>query len=411
MGELWAHLRSQPFDEWIVLLNGAAQEGDLPQGIFSDPRVAVCHYQGKTTNIGEIKHEACMRTTGDVIIELDHDDILVGGAVKATRGAFADDEIVFVYSDAWRFMDDGGLPRAFRKDYGWEDHEATIGGRRFRVAVTPEPTAYHVSLIWFAPDHMRAWRRSTYVEVAGHDPALKVCDDLDLMCKLFMKGRFKKLPGDGTESCYYQYRIHGENSWLKNSDEIQRVQRQLQWKYLRPMIEAETEKEIRLDLGGRIGSPDGYRSVDLKNADEIVDLEGPWPWDNSSIGVIRASDALEHLVDPIHTMSEIHRVLRPGGYLVSDTPSTCGPDGKAGQGAFQDPTHISFWNANSFWYYTREAQARFIDNTMTTFLPVIVTNYYPSQWHIKNMIPYVRADLVAVKDGYRPHGPFWTAKG
>jgi hypothetical protein len=60
---------------------------------------------------------------------------------------------------------------------------------------------------------------------------------------------------------------------------------------------------------------------------------------------------------------------------------------------------------------TRQAQARFIDNTTIRFLPIIVKNYYPSQWHADNMIPYVRADLVAVKDGSRPHGPFWTAKG
>ena len=75
----------------------------------------------------------------------------------------------------------------------------------------------------------------------------------------------------------------------------------------------------------------------------------------SAAAVARAHDALEHLRDPIHTMREIHRCLAPQGWLLSQTPST------DGCGAFQDPTHVSFWNSNSFWYYTRADQNRFID--------------------------------------------------
>ena len=32
--------------------------------------------------------------------------------------------------------------------------------------------------------------------------------------------------------------------------------------------------------------------------------------------------------------------------LLSLTPST------DGRGAYQDPTHVAFYNENSFWYYT-----------------------------------------------------------
>ena len=45
-------------------------------------------------------------------------------------------------------------------------------------------------------------------------------------------------------------------------------------------------------------------------------------------------------------MTEIWRLLKPGGLLVSSTPST------DGRGAFQDPTHYAFWNENSFKYFT-----------------------------------------------------------
>jgi len=45
-------------------------------------------------------------------------------------------------------------------------------------------------------------------------------------------------------------------------------------------------------------------------------------------------------------MRETHRCLSPQGWLLSQTLST------DRRGAFQDPTHVSFWNSNSFWYYT-----------------------------------------------------------
>jgi SAM-dependent methyltransferase len=48
-------------------------------------------------------------------------------------------------------------------------------------------------------------------------------------------------------------------------------------------------------------------------------------------------------------MEEIWRVLKPGGIFESSTPST------DGRGAFQDPTHISFWNRNSWLYYSEKA--------------------------------------------------------
>jgi len=33
-----------------------------------------------------------------------------------------------------------------------------------------------------------------------------------------------------------------------------------------------------------------------------------------------------------------------------------------------------------------------------------VVNYYPSDWHKDNNVPYVGGNLVAIKYGYRPPG-------
>jgi glycosyltransferase involved in cell wall biosynthesis len=80
-------------------------------------------------------------------------------------------------------------------------------------------------------------------------------------------------------------------------------------------------------------------------ADQVVDLRFAWPWADSSVDYIVAHDVFEHLPDKIHTMNEAWRVLRPGGRIEIAVPTT------NGTGAFQDPTHTSFWNRRSFLYF------------------------------------------------------------
>ena len=104
---------------------------------------------------------------------------------------------------------------------------------------------------------------------------------------------------------------------------------------------------MKLNLGSCDRAFPGFVSVDLcLPADQIVNLAGPWPWEDSSIEEIRAYDIIEHLPDKIHTMNEAWRVLRPGTLFDIEVPTT------DGMGAWQDPTHVSYWNRNSFLYYT-----------------------------------------------------------
>ena len=77
----------------------------------------------------------------------------------------------------------------------------------------------------------------------------------------------------------------------------------------------------------------------------VADLNLPWPWPTNSVEAIRAFDVIEHLINKIHTMNELWRVLKPGGEVRIVVPTTDGP------GAWQDPTHVSFWNRRSFMYY------------------------------------------------------------
>lgn len=129
--------------------------------------------------------------------------------------------------------------------------------------------------------------------------------------------------------------------------------------------------------------------MDLHGARIAADLDERWPFGDGEVGVFRAHDALEHLRDPINTMREIHRCPAPKGWLLSRPPST------DGRGALQDPTHVLFWSSNSFWYYTRTDQNRFIDCPVR-FQANRLKNFFPSEWQREHQIVYVKADLSKV---------------
>ena len=71
------------------------------------------------------------------------------------------------------------------------------------------------------------------------------------------------------------------------------------------------------------------------------------PFADNSAEAVRAFDFLEHVANDrrIQIIEEIWRVLKDGGLFEHLTPST------DGRGAFQDPTHLSFWNLNSWFYF------------------------------------------------------------
>lgn len=126
---------------------------------------------------------------------------------------------------------------------------------------------------------------------------------------------------------------------------------------------------------------------DQEGADINCDLNDGIPLHDNSVGVINASHLIEHLRDPLKTMSEIHRVLAPGGWAFIEVPST------DGRGVWQDPTHVSYWNENSFFYYTKRSQAQYIRNNTIRFSSMrLETNWW------KNNVAVVNTHLVALKD-------------
>lgn len=106
---------------------------------------------------------------------------------------------------------------------------------------------------------------------------------------------------------------------------------------------------LRLNLGCSDSHMRGYLNVDLcEPADLVVDLSRPWPWPDDTVEEIKAWDIFEHLPSKKFSMDQAYRVLVPGGRLDLFVPTT------DGRGAFQDPTHQSFWTPNDLFYFCVE---------------------------------------------------------
>ncbi|HVU02851.1 MAG TPA: glycosyltransferase [Polyangiaceae bacterium] len=376
--------------EWVVVPNGPP--APLPEEIVRDPRVKIAPAPPDMVGkIGALKRFACDACSGDVFVELDHDDLLTERALERIQKAVLDGA-GFVYSDFVNFLPDGSS-QTYDARFGWTAREETIDGHAYRVSEAFDCDARSLYEIFFAPNHVRAWARDTYYSAGGHDPSLEVCDDHDLVCRTYLTGdRMVRVP-----ECLYLYRLQegDRNSYLEQNAQIQKLQLAVGNKYFYRLVEEWCRREglPRWDLGGRVGCPEGYRSIDLADADLVHDVTTGLPFADSSVGILRAYDFLEHVpaASVVPVMNEIHRVLVPGGWLLSRTPST------DGRGAFQDPTHVSFWNENSFWYYTKKDFSRFVRGIACRFQGTRVWTEFPTEWHRHNQIPYVYADLCALK--------------
>lgn len=376
LSKVYASIKDQPFHEWIVVLNNGAKSVS-----FDDPRVKVHFLPCAVEWVGPLKKYACALATGDVLLELDHDDLLMRGAIAKVQAAFGDPEVGFVYSNSLHV---GG--ERYSDAFGWRFRRAKWEGVVVDEVVSFPPTPEAVSRIWYAPNHLRAFRRSVYESVGGYSDKMRVLDDQDLMARMFCATKFVHL-----DEPLYVYRIHGSNSWLKHQAEIQPNCIRLYDENIERMVLRLDGR--KLDLGGRFNKTPPYESVDLKDADVVADLNQPWPFADNSVAVIRANDVFEHLRDPLHVMRECYRVLKPGGWLMGQVPST------DGRGAFQDPTHVSFWNENSFLYYTHANWAKYID-TPVRFQAV---RLFTTERDVRQVC-WVRFNLLSLKNSYRPPG-------
>jgi predicted SAM-dependent methyltransferase len=354
----------------------------------------VCPYTTKSKKTGEIKHWGFMCGDGDWLVELDHDDYLQPNCLRRLAETAAENpDATMLYSDAGYV----NWERRFMNGCGWDypdqfDHKL---GKVTHIR-QPGPLAQNCSRIYTAPDHVRVWRRDWYRDQGGHRKDLAFGDDFELCVRSYLWGKIVHIP-----ECLYLYRCHDDQNIKKRNREVQDCWWGVYQEYIDRIAKTFADRAglMKLDLGARINAASGYTTVDkYEGAHITADLEKKWPFSDNSVGVVRASDVFEHLHDRIHTMNELYRVLCHGGYALIRVPST------EGRGAFRDPTHVSYWNLESFWYYTKEKFNKFIKPQCDVRFQVL---------RLRNVeehgILYTDAHLLAIKEvnglaGPRFHG-------
>lgn len=109
---------------------------------------------------------------------------------------------------------------------------------------------------------------------------------------------------------------------------------------------------MEIELGGGRCPTSGWVNLDPVHGVgrwRCLAQDLPWPTADSTVGAVRASHVLEHIpagADRIAVFNEAHRVLEPGGTFEVVVPFMTGT-----WHAVADPTHVSFWVAESFRYF------------------------------------------------------------
>lgn len=232
-------LLDQTYSNWEwVLINDSTDGGrtlKIAQDIASrDPRVKVYDFREKSGGcIGEVKWRANCMAKGFILAELDHDDLLVPWCTEDLyKAAKKHPEAGFFFNDTLEVNENWEsqtYPDGFAFAYGsYRDEE--YNGKMMKVANQHNINPKTIRHIVGVPNHVRAWRRSTYFEIGGHNRSLTVADDYELIVRTFLKTITCKIPKLGYVQFLYN-NANGQNTHDMARADIQRRVRTIGYYY------------------------------------------------------------------------------------------------------------------------------------------------------------------------------------
>lgn len=214
--------------EWVIVddSDDDGQTWKMLQNLAqNDYRIRVYKEHNHSGNIGRLKRTACDLAYGEILLELDHDDALTPNALSDIANAFRKyPDVGFVYTDFAELYEDG---REVRYADGWglsygSYREETYNGNVVAVANSPSINPKTIRHIVGVPNHARAWRKSFYQQIGGHNPNIHVADDYEILIRTFLNTKMCRIP----KLCYLQFRNSKEgNTHGVRNKEIQRLVR------------------------------------------------------------------------------------------------------------------------------------------------------------------------------------------
>jgi len=224
-------LLSQSYTNWEwVIYDDSPDDGktfdELRELARRDHRISVHRGDRALGSIGEVKRRACALTTGDLLLELDHDDELLPHALSHLVEAHRTyPDAGFFYSDCADIFESGEnakFPDGWGFGFGSYRSEFHKGAP-YLVANSPEVNSKTIRHIVSAPNHFRAWTRSAYFAAGGYSPELHTCEDYELILRTFLSTRMCHIKRWGYIQ-YYNNESSGNTQRTRNP-EIQRLVR------------------------------------------------------------------------------------------------------------------------------------------------------------------------------------------
>jgi glycosyltransferase involved in cell wall biosynthesis len=219
-------MKKQTYTNWEwVLVNDSSDGGKtlkISQEIASkDPRVKVYDFREKTGGIvGESKYRAASLCSGNYLVELDHDDILLPEALRYTVEAFMKyPDAKFVYSDCAEIdQNHNSLTYGDNFAFGYGSYrDEEFGGIIYKAVNTQNINPKTIRHIVGVPNHLRAWDRFFYHSIGGHNRKLSIADDYELLVRTFLKTKYVRI----AKMLYLQF-FHSSNTQNDSRADIQR---------------------------------------------------------------------------------------------------------------------------------------------------------------------------------------------
>jgi glycosyltransferase involved in cell wall biosynthesis len=232
-------LLDQTYNNWEwVIVNDSTDGGKtlkIAESIAAkDPRVRLYDFREKSGgNIGEVKWRCCAMSKGFILAELDHDDLLVPWCTEDLyKAAKKHPEAGFFFNDTVE-VDENWVsltyPEGFALGYGSyrkEEYAGLMMNVSNQQNINPKTIRHIVGV----PNHVRAWRRSTYFEIGGHNRSLVIADDYELVVRTFLKAITCKIPKLGYIQFLYN-NANGQNTHNLSRADIQRRVRTISYYY------------------------------------------------------------------------------------------------------------------------------------------------------------------------------------
>jgi len=217
-------LKEQTYSNWEwIIVDDSDDRGEtfrmLRKLAKKDHRIQVFKPGEHSGRIGRLKNWACSLGKGRILVELDHDDALTDYALDSVVKGFQQfPEAGFLYTDCAEIYEDG---RNLTYREGWAFGYGSYTDVEYKNKIYKSGSGGNINSktirhIISSPNHIRAWKKSFYESIGGHNKELHVADDYELMVRTFLKTRMIRVP----KLCYLQY--IGNGAQEKRNKDIHR---------------------------------------------------------------------------------------------------------------------------------------------------------------------------------------------